>query len=268
MVKSAGSWTDGGTTSEILEDVSGRTYVVTYGSQDERAGRIKMIEEFAGTYSEEQVCVLCGHKFEEYTGRKKGWHHMETSLTCGHPICLVCQLKQIASALEHSSHDTCLPYDALDENTGEFIPACAMGRLCTRGKLNCPKCGKTDSRRITDIPCELGFEYIEVDGRKIHELVKRRLESSTRKRFQRPLSMDKPWMRYRKCQRSKICREFGDCSVTHPTKNPKKQGTAAARRWEKYKDYRYVWQMIRDGFGEDVSYHLRNQSKGHMCIEQ
>ena len=45
MVQSAGSWTDGGITSEILEDVCGRTYVITYGSDDERADRIRMIED-------------------------------------------------------------------------------------------------------------------------------------------------------------------------------------------------------------------------------
>ena len=158
----------------------------------------------------------------------------------------------------------CRMYD--DEVTGEVFPACVMGRSCIQGKLTCPKCDKIDSRRITDIPSELGFQYVEVDGIKIHELVHRRLRSSKRKRIHRSISVDKPWMQYRACQRSKICRELGDCEVTHPKKNPKRPGTAAAKRWEKYKDYRYVWQMFRDGFGIDVSYHLRNKNRGHMYI--
>lgn len=265
MLRSAGFWVDGGMTSEIFEDGDGQTYVVTYKNQAERAARVKMIDDFANTYCEQDTCSMCGHKFEEYNGMRDGWHHMETRLTCGHSLCLVCQLELIASALEHSPDHRCLPYDTRDEVSGEIIPACSNGRLCTEGKLTCPKCKKIDGRTITDVPSELGFEHAEVRGFRMHELVQRRLR--VRKRRRVPCrTIDRPWMVYNECQRSKICQRLGDCLVIHPRRNPKRPGTAAARRWEQYKDYRYIWQMFRDGFGSDVAYHMRNENRGHMHI--
>ena len=114
------------------------------------------------------------------------------------------------------------------------------------------------------MPSELGFEHAEVRGFRMYELVQRRLRVRRRRRVYR--TIDRPWMVHKECQRSKICQRLGDCVVIHPQRNPKKPGTAAARRWEQYKDCRYIWQMFRDGFGSDVAYHMRNDKKGHMNI--
>ena len=282
MVFSAGKWAETGMTCEIFEIASGHTFVAAYETEYERAERIKLIEEFASKMEEEeQTCSLCGHVFEQYTGKRNGWFYMRSQLTCGHSICVVCQLELVATALDHSLDGTCLPYDTFDKISQNVIPACIFGRQCTKAKLVCPSCKTIDTRNITEIPKDLGLEHVQVKGFELHKLVRRRLKPVKRQRVktQNPSVKrqktktynkdEKPWMRYKACHRSKICKLFGDCMIRHPAENPKRPGSVAAQRWEKYKHFKYVWEMFRHGFGSDVSYQLRRgqSKKAHLYIE-
>ena len=445
MVRSAGTWVDGGVTCEIFEVATGQTFVAAYEDNDQRAARIKLIKDFASEMKEEdETCGVCGHVFEEYTGKGNGWFHIRSHLTCGHSICVVCQLELVATSLDHSLDGTCLPHDTFDKISGNVIPACIFGRQCTKAKLVCPSCETIDTRNITEIPKDLGFEHVRVKGFNLHDLVQQRLKPVKRQRVkaqntsakrqktnetlqhadeedgvyiverivsskvlegeelflvrwkgyqpeddtwepaehfadpslielfnqtkehmrssvrasgmglvaadvgeaakfkldgieddalievrvQQPVSGviegsvvrqsscsheieyvakttgqhsvevvvagepvegspfqvevtaggadpakcdkgEKPWMQYKACHRSKICRLLGDCVIRHPAENPKRPGSVAAQRWEKYKEFKYVWEMFRHGFGSDVSYQLRRGQgrNAHLHIE-
>ena len=282
MVRSAGTWVDGGVTCEIFEVATGQTFVAAYEDNDQRAARIKLIKDFASEMKEEdETCGVCGHVFEEYTGKGNGWFHIRSQFTCGHSICVVCQLELVATALDHSLDGTCLPHDTFDKISGNVIPACIFGRQCTKAKLVCPSCETIDTRNITEIPKDLGFEHVRVKGFNLHDLVQQRLKpvkrqrvktqntSAKRQKINTHNEPAKPWMQYKACNRSKICRLFGDCVIRHPAKNPKRPGSVAAQRWEKYKEFKYVWEMFRHGFGGDVSYQLRRGQcrKAHLYIE-